>query len=183
MLYNGYPNNKAGIQQKYSLSDLEFAKATQYAIWYYTDSRPVVQHPYSDAVQALVDSTANIPSGQTLDIYKASNDQYQNLLATEFHQATPPVSLIMVGQKTQAPTPTPSQPSTPTTPTQPSTPAQNAPVKPLEKTLQKPSKVTTTQPQVKNLSNTGSNVTILAIVAVIAPVAGGALVLVRRRMN
>ena len=162
VLYNGYPNNKAGIQQKYSLSDLEFAKATQYAIWYDTDSRPVVQHPYSDAVQALVDSTANIPSGQTLDIYKASNDQYQNLLATEFHQATPPVSLIMVGQKTQAPTPTPSQPSTPTTPTQPSTPAQNAPVKPLEKTLQKPSKVTTTQPQVKNLSNTGSNVTILA---------------------
>ena len=50
-------------------------------------------------------------------------------------------------------------------------------------TLQKPSKVTTTQPQAKNLSNTGSNVTILAIVAVIALVAGGALVLVRRRMN
>lgn len=174
MLYNGYPNNKAGIQQKYNLSDLEFAEATQYAIWYYTDSRPVVPHPYSDAVQALVDSTANIPSGQTLDIYKTSNDQYQNLLATEFHQATPPVSLIMVGQKTQAPTPTPSQPSTP---------AQNAPVKPLEKTPQKPSKVTTTQPQVKNLSNTGSNVTILAIVAVIALVAGGVLVLVRRRMN
>lgn len=189
MLYNGYPNNKAGIQQKYNLSDLEFAEATQYAIWYYTDSRPVVPHPYSDAVQALVDSTANIPSGQTLDIYKTSNDQYQNLLATEFHQATPPVSLIMVGQKTQAPTPTPSQPTTPTqpstpsTPSQPSTPAQNAPVKPLEKTPQKPSKVTTTQPQVKNLSNTGSNVTILAIVAVIALVAGGALVLVRRRMN
>lgn len=192
VLYNGYPNNKAGIQQKYNLSDLEFAEATQYAIWYYTDSRPVVPHPYSDAVQALVDSTANIPSGQTLDIYKTSNDQYQNLLATEFHQATPPVSLIMVGQKTQAPTPTPSQPTTPTqpstpstpsTPSQPSTPAQNAPVKPLEKTPQKPSKVTTTQPQVKNLSNTGSNVTILAIVAVIALVAGGALVLVRRRMN
>ena len=149
-------------------------------------------HPYSDAVQALVDSTANIPSGQTLDIYKTSNDQYQNLLATEFHQATPPVSLIMVGQKTQAPTPTPSQPTTPTqpstpstpsTPSQPSTPAQNAPVKPLEKTPQKPSKMTTTQPQVKNLSNTGSNVTILAIVAAIALVAGGALVLVRRRMN
>lgn len=174
VLYNGYPNNKAGIQQKYNLSDLEFAEATQYAIWYYTDSRPIVPHPYSDAVQALVDSTANIPSGQTLDIYKTSNDQYQNLLATEFHQATPPVSLIMVGQKTQAPTPTPSQPTTPTqpstpsTPSQPSTPAQNAPVKPLEKTPQKPSKVTTTQPQVKNLSNTGSNVTILAIVAVIA---------------
>ena len=90
----------------------------------------------------------------------------------------------MVGQKTQAPTPTPSQPTTPTpTPTQPSTPEQNAPVKPLEKTLQKPSKVTTTQPQVRSLSNTGSNVTILAIVAVIALVAGGALVLVRRRMN
>lgn len=34
VLYNGYPNNKAGIQQKYNLSDLEFAKATQYAIWY-----------------------------------------------------------------------------------------------------------------------------------------------------
>lgn len=67
VLYNGYPNNKAGIQQKYNLSDLEFAEATQYAIWYYTDSRPIVPHPYSDAVQALVDSTANIPSGQTLD--------------------------------------------------------------------------------------------------------------------
>ena len=50
-------------------------------------------------------------------------------------------------------------------------------------TPQKPSKVTTTQPQVKNLSNTGSNVTILAIVAIIALVAGGALVLVRRRFN
>ena len=50
-------------------------------------------------------------------------------------------------------------------------------------TPQKPSNVTNTQPQVKNLSNTGSNVTILAIVAVIALVAGGALVLVRRRMN
>ena len=50
-------------------------------------------------------------------------------------------------------------------------------------TLQKPSKVITTQPQVKNLSNTGSNVTILAIVAIIALVAGGVLVLVRRRMN
>lgn len=52
VLYNGYPNNKAGIQQKYNLSDLEFAEATQYAIWYYTDSRPVVPHPYSDAVSA-----------------------------------------------------------------------------------------------------------------------------------
>lgn len=103
VLYNGYPNNKAGIQQKYNLSDLEFAEATQYAIWYYTDSRPIVPHPYSDAVQALVDSTANIPSGQTLDIYKTSNDQYQNLLATEFHQATPPVSLIMVGQEDPGP--------------------------------------------------------------------------------
>ena len=50
-------------------------------------------------------------------------------------------------------------------------------------TLQKPSKVTTTQPRTRSLSNTGSNVTILAIVAVIALVAGGALVLVRRRMN
>lgn len=55
-------------------------------------------------------------------------------------------------------------------------------VSPRRMTPQKPSKVTT-QPQVKNLSNTGSNVTILAIVAVIALVAGGALVLVRRRMN
>lgn len=38
VIYDGYPNNKSGIKERYGLTDGQFRQVTQYAVWYYTDT-------------------------------------------------------------------------------------------------------------------------------------------------
>ncbi|MCT2042888.1 thioester-forming surface-anchored protein [Pseudoclavibacter alba] len=69
VLYNGYPNDNAGIQAHYGLTDAEFHAMTQSAIWALTDARGV--------------SLANDPNGGDMryDIATARVDP--NLFTTD----------------------------------------------------------------------------------------------------
>ena len=94
VIYNGYDggNDRAGIQKKYNLSDAEFREATQQAVWYYTD-RFGFSSAYgwnivaaAKALAGLDQSTQlkNPPSKSTLEIFKANNSSFQNLLGVKF---------------------------------------------------------------------------------------------------
>lgn len=49
VVYNGYPNNAAGIQGKYGLTDNQFRGVTQAAVWYFTDGTSL-----KDALRSMV---------------------------------------------------------------------------------------------------------------------------------
>ena len=94
VIYNGYDggNDRAGIQQKYNLSDAEFREATQQAVWYYTD-RFGFSTAYGPNIVAAAKALAgldqstqlkNPPSKSTLEIFKANNSSFQNLLGVKF---------------------------------------------------------------------------------------------------
>ncbi|TCD53710.1 thioester-forming surface-anchored protein [Alloscardovia theropitheci] len=110
ILYNGYPNDNAGIKAAYNLTDEQFHYVTQQAVWYYTDSTALLepgstisQPALMPAVLALINSTANLPENMTLDIFESANDQYQHMLTTTFRTVTPPIELTMVDHKAPAP--------------------------------------------------------------------------------
>ena len=90
VVYDGYPNNKSGIQERYGLTDGQFRQITQFAVWYYTDSfnmplRDTSGLAYSqnelDAFNDLINSTTAIPAGTSIDIYRSKNADYQHLLS------------------------------------------------------------------------------------------------------
>ncbi|WP_456153305.1 thioester-forming surface-anchored protein [Mogibacterium sp.] len=106
VIYDGYPNNKSGIKERYGLTDGQFRQITQYAVWYYTDTFNMPARDTSgnnftenekNAFNDLVNSTTAIPAGTKLDIYRAKDNSYQNLLSGHFQPNTP----------TPTPTPTP----------------------------------------------------------------------------
>lgn len=96
VIYNGYPNDNMGLKEQYGLSDAEFRRATQYAIWYYSDSDE--RQNYSGAIvgkkasvqeenayKALIGKSLVVaPDNMTLDIYVPDSGSYQNLLGTRF---------------------------------------------------------------------------------------------------
>ena len=125
-IYNGYPHNKVGLQEKYGLSDNEFRRATQQAIWYFTDSGGVVNNRYEGslnekrAYEILIgkgldidESLKKAPSNMTLYLYtpyenKSKSEYYQNLLSTRFID---PVTVILENTKLQDQTnPKPEEP-------------------------------------------------------------------------
>lgn len=126
VIYNGYPHNKVGLQEKYGLSDNEFRRATQQAIWYFTDSGGVVNNRYEGslnekrAYEILIgkgldidESLKKAPSNMTLYLYtpyenKSKSEYYQNLLSTRFID---PVTVILENTKLQDQTnPKPEEP-------------------------------------------------------------------------
>ena len=95
VIYNGFDgeNDRAGIQEKFGLSDIDFRLATQQAIWYFTDSHKLETGSYGEntlkAARALagLDSEVELktpPSKSTLEIFKANNSKYQNLVGVKF---------------------------------------------------------------------------------------------------
>ena len=95
---SGYPNNKSGIKERYGLTDGQFRQVTQYAVWYYTDTFNMPARDTSgnnftenekNAFNDLVNSTTAIPAGTKLDIYRAKDNSYQNLLSGHFQPNTP----------------------------------------------------------------------------------------------
>ena len=98
VIYNGYPNNKSGIKERYGLTDGQFRQITQYAVWYYTDTFNMPARDTSgnnftenekNAFNDLVNSTTAIPAGTKLDIYRSKDNAYQNLLSGHFQPNTP----------------------------------------------------------------------------------------------
>ena len=98
VIYDGYPNNKSGIKERYGLTDGQFRQITQYAVWYYTDTFNMPARDTSgnhftenekNAFNDLVNSTTTIPAGTKLDIYRAKDNSYQNLLSGHFQPNTP----------------------------------------------------------------------------------------------
>jgi len=98
VIYDGYPNNKSGIKERYGLTDGQFRQITQYAVWYYTDTFNMPARDTSgnnftenekNAFNDLVNSTTAIPAGTKLDIYRAKDNSYQNLLSDPFQPNTP----------------------------------------------------------------------------------------------
>ena len=87
VIYNGYPSNALGIKEKYKLTDGQFRKVTQRAIWNFTDSNygtlNLSQNEKS-ALDELINSNNNIPDNLVLDLYIPDNNFYQNLLGTKF---------------------------------------------------------------------------------------------------
>ncbi|XZH20072.1 VaFE repeat-containing surface-anchored protein [Clostridium perfringens] len=87
VIYNGYPSNALGIKEKYKLTDGQFRKVTQRAVWNFTDSNygtlNLSQNEKS-ALDELINSNNNIPDNLVLDLYIPDNTFYQNLLGTKF---------------------------------------------------------------------------------------------------
>nr|WP_225751882.1 VaFE repeat-containing surface-anchored protein [Pseudoclavibacter sp. Marseille-Q3772] len=98
-LKNGYPVNKAGLQEKLGLTDAEFRAATQLAVWFYTDSRATfnskVPSNVKEATEILTgrkDAPVTLvqadPEKETLAIFTQVEGtgaaKYQHLLTAKF---------------------------------------------------------------------------------------------------
>ena len=127
VVYDGYPNNKSGIQERYGLTDGQFRQVTQFAVWYYTDSfnmplRDTSGLAYSqnelNAFNDLINSTTAIPAGTSIDIYRGKDTTYQHLLSGHIVDPTPtptppPGTFNDNPQATPTPTPETTPESTP----------------------------------------------------------------------
>ena len=88
LIYYGWPNDGAGIQQRYGLSDQEYLEVTQNAIWDFTDRYDEPAGPtlyegaaleaYNDLVSQRF---ANIDGEYILFLYKSWDPSKQNLLS------------------------------------------------------------------------------------------------------
>ena len=119
VVYDGYPNNKSGIQERYGLTDGQFRQVTQLAVWYYTDRYNMPLHDTSglaysqnelNAFNDLINSTTAIPAGTSIDIYRGKDTTYQHLLSGHIEDSTVTPTPV----PTPAPTPTPTPAPTPT---------------------------------------------------------------------
>jgi TQXA domain-containing protein len=83
VLYNGYPNNASGIQEKYGLSNEAFYEATQCAVWYYTSGSSSANNKLTStaagAVDELIASSASSTS-TTFYVYDSGDASKQFLL-------------------------------------------------------------------------------------------------------
>ncbi|MFD0704384.1 thioester-forming surface-anchored protein [Alloscardovia venturai] len=175
VIWNGYPNDASGIKEKYNLTNDEFAAATQWAIWHYTDNTDYPAYRdggnFDNAYLDLVDSSKAeaAPANMVLDIYKADNDRYQNAVTAHFY-TNQSIELSLANTKSVTPvtpeTPKPQTPTTPVTPSKPTTTPSN------------PSK-----PAVQSLAATGVNVVAAAMSMIsLAGVATAAMVVSRQRV-
>ena len=123
VVYDGYPNNKSGIQERYGLTDGQFRQVTQFAVWYYTDRynmplRDTSGLAYSqnelNAFNDLINSTTAIPAGTSIDIYRSKNADYQHLLSGHIIDPTPTPTPTPVPTPTPTPVPTPTPTPVPT---------------------------------------------------------------------
>ena len=88
LIYYGWPNDAAGIQQRYGLSDQEFLEITQNAVWDFTDryDEPAGPTLYEGASLAAYNDLvgqryANIEGSYILFLYKSWDPSKQNLLS------------------------------------------------------------------------------------------------------
>ena len=114
-VWEGYPNNKTGIQG--NISNERFRALTQAAIWLYTDDKQLDDIPYfidnytqeeKEVYRKLIESdTAQVPDNFKLNIYKSTNNNYQNVLSTSYTNGESLIpSIKMVDKKSLKPQPT-----------------------------------------------------------------------------
>ncbi|WP_240297397.1 VaFE repeat-containing surface-anchored protein [Clostridium perfringens] len=87
VIYNGYPSNALGIKEKYQLTEGQFRKITQRAVWNFTDSNlslDKLSQKEIDALNELINAKNAIPDNLVLNLYLPDNTYYQNLLGTKF---------------------------------------------------------------------------------------------------
>ena len=86
IIYNGYPLNATKLQGK--LSNGDFRRLTQLAIWYYSDSYNVNELTQEEkmAYNELIRSVSPVPVNLNLNIYVKGDGAYQDLLGTSFGQ-------------------------------------------------------------------------------------------------
>ncbi|MDT9345676.1 thioester-forming surface-anchored protein, partial [Clostridium perfringens] len=87
VIYNGYPSNALGIKEKYQLTEGQFRKITQRAVWNFTDSNlglNKLSQKEIDALNELINAKNAIPDDLVLNLYLPDNTYYQNLLGTKF---------------------------------------------------------------------------------------------------
>ena len=87
VIYNGYPSNALGIKEKYQLTEGQFRKLTQRAVWNFTDSNlslDKLSQKEIDALNELINSKNAIPDNLVLNLYLPDDSYYQNLLGTKF---------------------------------------------------------------------------------------------------
>lgn len=108
--YQGYPENGTNLMQKYNLSPAVMRGITQLAVWYYTDSMEISTYyrqyaPFDTnpnawkAYQELITPMDTIPQGYQLDLYKNSDEKYQNALCTLLSEIPKKTSLLLEGRK------------------------------------------------------------------------------------
>ena len=87
VIYNGYPSNALGIKEKYQLTEGQFRKLTQRAVWNFTDSNlslDKLSQKEIDALNELINAKNAIPDNLVLNLYLPDDTYYQNLLGTKF---------------------------------------------------------------------------------------------------
>ncbi|XZN59690.1 VaFE repeat-containing surface-anchored protein [Clostridium perfringens] len=87
VIYNGYPSNALGIKEKYQLTEGQFRKLTQRAVWNFTDSNlslDKLSQKEIDALNELINAKNAIPDNLVLNLYLPDDSYYQNLLGTKF---------------------------------------------------------------------------------------------------
>ncbi|EHK2328704.1 VaFE repeat-containing surface-anchored protein [Clostridium perfringens] len=87
VIYNGYPSNALGIKEKYQLTEGQFRKLTQRAVWNFTDSNlslDKLSKKEIDALNELINAKNAIPDNLVLNLYLPDDTYYQNLLGTKF---------------------------------------------------------------------------------------------------
>ncbi|MGV1117894.1 thioester-forming surface-anchored protein, partial [Clostridium perfringens] len=94
VIYNGFPLNKSNF--KGNLSDGQFRRVTQRAIWYYTDkidaSSDKLGGPLNkdelDVFNKLINANTTLPNNFKLDLYLSNNGNFQDLLGSSFYEKT-----------------------------------------------------------------------------------------------
>ena len=88
LIYYGWPNDAAGIQSRYGLTDQEYLEVTQNAVWDFTDryDEPAGPTLYTGNMLAAYNELvaqryANIEGKYTLFLYKSWDPSKQNLLS------------------------------------------------------------------------------------------------------
>ncbi|QNE88735.1 thioester-forming surface-anchored protein [Corynebacterium incognita] len=105
VLYNGYPNDAAGIQQAYGLTDLEYNAVTQLALYKYTDDMAFRKSTFDsyperktlmwEAYNYLIGTSVtgatvqppameDYPADSTLELYQSNDGDVQDLLGVTF---------------------------------------------------------------------------------------------------
>ena len=111
VVYAGYPDDGAGLKDKYSLSGNEFEKVTQAAVHYYTDTIQYTLGPGSDlfnfggeqrlfdAYNELIAGNLKYPEGMTVRLYIPEAEGYQSLIATRFEEVGTGMEVAIVNEK------------------------------------------------------------------------------------
>ena len=88
LIYYGWPNDAAGIKDKYGLTDQEYMEITQNAVWDFTDryGNPAGPSLYTGNMLAaynelVAQKFSNIDKEYTLFLYKSRDPSKQNLLS------------------------------------------------------------------------------------------------------